>query len=445
MAGYALVRHVQLIVLLLFAFAAKAQTSTDSVRFREAGVCSRCHVAQVLEWSTSAHPKARVVCQNCHGSSAAHVANERNEVKPDRLPRASAIAALCQSCHADGCPKTGRRDACESCHHPHALFNPGQNKQLESLRFTENDSFQKFETHMRAGERFVNARSWELARTELEAALHLYPNHRRATALLKLAKRRLNPSLPGFELVGDHFDPETGLPLHVRVIGLPIEMALIAGGDADLGDDAIPASRPVHTVSLDPFYLALTELTQREWLVIERENPSSHRGDDLPVHNVSWKDAQQWIARLNTRVPDGGFRLPTEAEWEFAARSGSTPRELALGAWFRENSASSVASADFRQLDAYVPHRVRTRQPDTRGVYDLAGNVWEWCSSLMKPYPYNARDGRESPDAPGLRVLRGGGFADSADYLKPAFRHAERPDRRLLYNGFRLARTVPPI
>ena len=128
---------------------------------------------------------------------------------------------------------------------------------------------------------------------------------------------------------------------------------------------------------------------------------------------------------------------------EFAARSGSTQRDLREAAWFRENSASTTASAEFRQIDAYVPHPVGALQPDSRGIYDLAGNVWEWCSTLMKPYPYDARDGRESRDASGLRVLRGGGFADSADYLKPAFRHAERPDRRLLFNGVRLARSVP--
>ena len=86
LARYPLVRHVRLIILALIAFAAAAQTSTDPARLREAGVCSRCHVAQVLEWSTSRHTAAGVACQNCHGSSKGHVANERNEVKPDRLP-----------------------------------------------------------------------------------------------------------------------------------------------------------------------------------------------------------------------------------------------------------------------------------------------------------------------------------------------------------------------
>jgi formylglycine-generating enzyme required for sulfatase activity len=437
---------VRLIFLLLAALAANAQNSADPARFREAGVCSRCHVAQVLEWSTSRHQKATVVCQNCHGPSAGHVANERNEVKPDRLPSGVAIAALCQTCHAQGCPKTSRRDACESCHHPHALFNPNQNKELHSVRFSEDARLQQFEAHLREGERLIGAANWASARNEFEAAVRLYPNHRRANSRLALAKRRLNPALPGFEILGDRFDPNSGLPLRVRVTGLPIEMALIPGGDADLGDDKSPASKPAHTVSLEPFYLATTELTQSTWLSIEQTNPSTHRGDKLPVHNVSWNDAQSWIARLNARVASGGFRLPSEAEWEFAARSGSNGGDLASRAWFRENSASTAASgAEFRQIDAYAPHTVATLQPDAHGLYDLAGNIWEWCSTLMKPYPYDARDGRESRDAPGMRVLRGGGFADSADYLNPAFRHAERSDRRLMYNGVRVARTVPPL
>jgi formylglycine-generating enzyme required for sulfatase activity len=297
---------------------------------------------------------------------------------------------------------------------------------------------------MRDGERFVTAGNWAQARREFEAALRMYPNHRRASERLSLAKRRMDPRLPGFEPVGDRFHAETGLPLYVRVVGMPIEMALIPGGDADIGDDNLPGSRPAHTVTLQPFYLALTELTQRSWLLLERDNPSSQRGGEIPVHNVSWNDAQRWLAALNKRVSGGGFRLPTEAEWEFAARSGSIQHNPGAGAWFRENSAAAPASGGFRQIDAYTAHPVGSLRPDARGIFDLAGNVWEWCSTLLRPYPYDPRDGREASDAPGIRVLRGGGFADSADYLKPAFRHADRPDRRLLFNGLRVARTVPP-
>jgi formylglycine-generating enzyme required for sulfatase activity len=297
---------------------------------------------------------------------------------------------------------------------------------------------------MKHGETQIAARRWSGAAGEFEAALRLYPNHRRAAARLEFVRRRLNPSLPGFDILDERSDPETGLPLRVLVAGLGLEMVLIPGGDADIGDDALPVARPAHTVFLEPFYLATTELRQAAWTAGGGENRSTHRGESMPVHDVSWTDAQQWIARLNARVPGGGFRLPTEAEWEFAARLSPRTGELVGMAWFRENSAASPPEGGLRELGAYSPHPVGTRERDGRGMYDLAGNVWEWCSTLLKPYPYVAGDGREAASTPGLRVLRGGGYADTPAYLSPAFRHGERPDRRLPFNGLRLARSVPP-
>lgn len=442
MARYPLVPHARLTpLLLLAALAAAAQTSTNPERFQQAGVCSRCHVAQVLEWSISGHPRAATGCEECHGPSKAHVIDERNQVKPDKMPLGVAIAGLCQSCHTQGCPKTERRASCESCHDPHALFHPkATNRPAPG---SEDDVLPRFESHLKQGEGLIEQRNWNAAQKELQAALRLYPNHPRASARLALVNRRLNPSLPGFDILDDQFDAETGLPLHVRVSGMPVEMVLIPGGETDLGDDAQPSARPVHSVSIAPFYLARTELTQGVWMMLDPGNPSVHRGDDLPVNNISWEDAQRWIAKLNGRIAGGGFRLPSEAEWESAARTASKDIDPGERAWYRENSMAAAGSGEFREIDAYAPRRAGAKRADSRGIHDLAGNVWEWCSTLMKPYPYDPRDGRESPDAPGLRVLRGGGFADSAGYLVPWFRHAERRDRRLPFNGMRLARSVP--
>lgn len=216
--------------------------------------------------------------------------------------------------------------------------------------------------------------------------------------------------------------------------GAGIVMVLVPGGEADIGSERLADARPVHTVRIEPFYLGKFEITQAEWVALMGDNPSAHQQSGrLPVELVSWEDAQAFLANLNERVPGGGFRLPTEAEWEFAARAGVPPSgaELARVAWFE------APDSDF------APKVAGSGQPNKLGLFDMQGNVWEWCSSLAAPYPYNAWDGRESLTAAGLRVLRGGGYADQADLLDPALRHGERPNRRLRWNGLRIARSAP--
>jgi formylglycine-generating enzyme required for sulfatase activity len=409
-----------------------AQEQPKDSSFQQAGVCSRCHVVQVLEWSASKHTRAATTCQSCHGPSAGHVANERNQVKPDQP------APPCATCHASGCPKTKQTTNCQSCHHQHALSNP--NDRLQPPTAAADPRAAAFQKQMSEGERQVKLANWAAARDAFSAAAGLVPNDRRAAARLRMSERRLHPAAPGFEIIGNAFDPESGLPLHVRVQGLGIEMLLVPAAETDIGSDAWPASRPVHSVFTEPFYLAKYELTQQQWTQLQSENPSPHKGPTLPVHGISWNDARGWIARLNARVPGAGFRLPTEAEWERAAQAPANA--LMSQAWFRDNSASvPAANAPFREAGDYQPHPVGAKRANAAGFFDMQGNVAEWCSSLLRPYPYDARDGREASEANDrLRVIRGGAFTDSADYLHPAFRHAERPTRRNDSTGLRLAR-----
>lgn len=412
---------------------------------KQAGVCSRCHVAQVLEWSAAAkHVRAGTSCQNCHGPSAGHVANERNQVKPDRLPQGEpAVTALCASCHAAGCPKSTRKAECQSCHHQHALSNPNERELRQAAASAaEEANAAAYKARMADGERAVFARDWRQARDRFAEALRARPNDRRAFARWRMTERRMNPAMPGLEAVGDAFDGESGLPLRVRVAGLGMEMLLVPAGEADIGSDAWPEARPVHAFYSEPFYLGKYEVTQQEWSVLEPDNPSAVKGQTLPVHGISWNDARAWIAKLNARSGGGGFRLPSEAEWERAARlgGGGDGAGLAERAWFRANSAI-VDTPGFRESGAYAPRAVGLKLPNAAGFFDLQGNAAEWCSSLVRPYPYDARDGRESDEgAGGLRAVRGGGFADSAEYLDPAFRHSERPSRRSRWTGMRLAR-----
>jgi formylglycine-generating enzyme required for sulfatase activity len=424
--------------------------------FKAAGVCARCHVVSVLEWGISRHVAAGTNCQKCHGPSKGHVANERNEVKPDRRPLGAQIAKTCQGCHDAGCPKTLQTAACQQCHHVHALLDPakhpkGQDDQLNQMLAR----WEKFRGRMDEGERQVRLGQWKAASHAYQEALALIPGNHRASMRLTFCKRRLDPAVPGFTNVGNSFDPQIGLAREVEVAGLDIPMVLIQPGEFDIGADRPLSSRPIHTVPVEAFYLGRFELTQAQWQALMGSNPSVHQGKAfadagrMPVEHVSWNDCQVLIKRLNQRVAGGGFRLPTEAEWEYACRAGSDtpPERVLLGqfAWYRENSSRQApGSSSSQSPDAWAPQPVGTKKPNAWGLYDMQGNVSEWCSSLYHPYLYDAKDGREALDGAGLRVLRGGSFADAADALNPAFRHSERPERRYRWNGLRLARSLPP-
>lgn len=413
--------------LFLIPLALPAQTAAH-LQFKEAGVCARCHVISVVEWGLSHHRAVATNCIACHGVSQGHVIDERNNVKPERLPHEAAIAGLCATCHAAGCPKTKNIADCQTCHHVHALVDPSRAPSGKDENFAKLAArWQSAERHQAEGERLLKLSQWEQARAELRIALEEKPGDARAKQAIALCERRLHPALPGFEPAGGAMDESTGLPREVKVAGTRIEMVLVPGGDVELGSEAFAASKPVHSVLIQPFYMARFEMSQAEWKHVTGSNPCTKQDDHLPVEQVSWRDAQEMLRKLNAAVPGGGFRLPTEAEWEYAASAGGPATDAWFGALAKDGA----------------PRPVGAGTPNRFGLYNLQGNVWEWCSSLYAPYPYDQADGREDAAAPGLRVLRGGGFADNRDLLNPALRHSERPDRRLRWNGVRIARTVP--
>jgi len=409
----------------LMPLAGFAQRGQDREAFQEAGVCARCHVISVVEWGMSAHRKASTGCTSCHGASLGHVQDERNNVKPDRVPTGAAVRALCVGCHTN----QKNPKPCQDCHHYHALVDP--RKPAAAAVAGESEARQReYARFLEQGEKLAQAGQWDQARTAFQSALRQKPDDGPAGARLKACEHRLKPGLAGFEITEPQFDPGTGLARTVRVAGFGIPMVLVPGGEFEMGSERYRASQPVHTVRVPPLYLGEFEITQAEWTKVMGSNPSAHQGGKfpdaarMPVEQVSWEDAQAFIQALNAKVPGAGFRLPTEAEWEFAARMGrSEPDPPAPG--------------------TTSPLPVDRGRPNALGLYGMLGNVWEWCSSFSRSYPFDAADGRESAEGAGLRILRGGGFADPPDLLDPAFRHAERPGRRFGWNGLRLARDVP--
>lgn len=447
------------LILALIVAIVPALAQQQSREFQVAGVCGRCHVTSVLEWSLSKHKNTYANCTGCHGPSQGHVTDERNNIKPERIPRGQAIASLCSTCHPAGCPKSGEKVNCQNCHQAHALVNPSRDRAVQDEQLKQASAkWESYERDIAEGERLANEGRWPAARDAFRRALEQMPGDRRAAARMRVCERRINPGLAGCEMVGSEHDSASGLPWQVRVKGTDIEMVLVPGGEFEMGSERYKDSMPVHTIRIEPFYLAKTELTRAQWKGLMGTDPSGGEGapdaDRLPVDQVSWDDSNAFIAKLNARVAGAGFRLPTEAEWEYAARAGSSGppagADLVRVAWFSETTAPAALKTwsrvvDSRPLgyDPYGPRAVATRQPNRWELYDMLGNVWEWCSSASRPYPYDPNDGRESAAAPGMRILRGGGFADSADYLDQALRHSDRHDRRTRGNGMRLARSVP--
>ena len=188
-----------------------------------------------------------------------------------------------------------------------------------------------------------------------------------------------------------------------------IEMIAIKGGTFQMGNnEGTRDQKPIHTVTLNDFFIGKTEVTQSQWKAIMGANPSSFKGDDLPVENVSWNDVQVFIGKLNS-MTGKTYRLPTEAEWEYSAGGGATNRTK----WAGTNEINRLG--DFTWLydnSNKTTHPVGTRQPNQLGIYDMSGNVEEWCSDVYDENYYkvspssNPLGASPSPLLP--RVSRGG-------------------------------------
>ena len=189
---------------------------------------------------------------------------------------------------------------------------------------------------------------------------------------------------------------------------------------------------PQHEVHLTKgFWLFDTPCTQALWQAVMGADPSHSKGEQRPVEQVSWKDCQGFILKLNALLPGLALCLPTEAEWEYACRAGTdTPRyaqDLDVIAWYRENSGSET-------------HPVGQKDPNAWGLYDMLGNVFEWCHDGQRKYTQErALDPIGSLEAGVVRVIRGGLWDDVAQVVRAAYRHWYDPGSRYVYIGFRCA------
>jgi formylglycine-generating enzyme required for sulfatase activity len=200
-----------------------------------------------------------------------------------------------------------------------------------------------------------------------------------------------------------------------------------------------------HEVTLTQgFWLADTACTQELWEAVMGSNPSRFKGADNPVEQVSWQDCQEFLRRANAGHPGLGLRLPTEAEWEYACRAGTTT-PFSFGSSITTDLANYDGNYDSEYNSAKGVYRettvpVKEFTPNALGLYQMHGNVWEWCADWYGDYPTDSATDPAGPDTGEVRVLRGGSWIDCAGALRSAFRFVWPPVDRDVFCGFRLSR-----
>ena len=227
------------------------------------------------------------------------------------------------------------------------------------------------------------------------------------------------------------------------VNGVSFTMIAVEGGTfqmgatSEQGSVAYDSEKPVHSVALSDYYIGETEVTQELWQAVMGSNPSNFSGyPQRPVEQVSWNDCQEFITKLNN-LTGKNFRLPTEAEWEYATRGGiksqgykySGSYKIGNVAWYYDNSSSKT-------------HDVKTKQANELGIYDMSGNVWEWCQDWYGSYNSGSQTNPTGPTSGSYRVYRvyrGGGWGGDAGSCRVSLRNFDNPDYRNNNLGLRLS------
>ncbi|MBR6153347.1 MAG: SUMF1/EgtB/PvdO family nonheme iron enzyme [Treponema sp.] len=250
-------------------------------------------------------------------------------------------------------------------------------------------------------------------------------------------------------------------------------LVLVEGGTFQMGNTFGDGDgQPVHEVTLSSFYMAETEVTQEQWIAVMKDNPSRFEGDNRPVESVSWFDAIVFcnkLSMMNMRTPiysvngktdpdtwgytpswgysingevvmdleANGYRLPTDAEWEYAARGGKKSKgykfpgadSLDAVAWYKDNSGNTT-------------HEVATKTPNELGLYDMGGNVWEWVWDWLSPYVYTPQTNPVGASSGSGRVMRGGCLASPDKSCRVIGRFVNYPHEEIYVYGFRIVRSA---
>lgn len=397
-------------------------------------------------------PKPEMGSFGRHEPGADFVFLRNNACAPEKDSDADGVPDTRDKCpqtwgsNADGCPvqfkedntaadldawKTAKKQDTELAYREYLrCFPTGEFKELA------NNALRKLETQ--ALQRRDDT-AWEVAqelntREGYQKYLNDYPAGRHVTEA-KAAKTALE-------------GPVTTIPSDGLVF--------IKGGTYTMGctseqQDCDTDEKPTHTVTVSDFYLGQFEVTQKLWQEVMGNNPSRFNTcPECPVEQVSWDDVQDFLKKLNARNPGKNYRLPTEAEWEYAAREGGKAVLFGNGKNVIDPAeinfnASAASKKDYSVVGEYRKKTVPVgslRSPNALGLHDMSGNVWEWCSDWKGSY---TAENQKDPTGPGTgssRVCRGGSWFNYPQYCRVADRYSYPPGNRNAHLGFRLARTM---
>lgn len=283
---------------------------------------------------------------------------------------------------------------------------------------------------LKSAREYAENELWEDSRAAAEEALKFVPSDSEAQKLKEDAVKHL---------VEEYKGPQPGDPLKIDIApGVSVEMVYVAPGTFTMGSndsDAYDDEKPVHSVKITKgYWIGKYEVTQKQWKAVMGDNPSTFKGDDLPVECVSWYDCQKFIMKLNSMPINVRFWLPTEAQWEFAARGGTKSKGFKYSgsydildvAWYTENSGEQT-------------HPVGKKKPNELGIYDMSGNVWEWCEDWYRSYSSDSVSDPQGATSGDVRVFRSGSWDYGAGNCRSSRRYGLNSGRRRNNLGFRLA------
>lgn len=230
-----------------------------------------------------------------------------------------------------------------------------------------------------------------------------------------------------------------------------LDFVLIEGGEFMMGGEQYNDEKPIHRVHVPDFNMCKYPVTQKLYEWVMNENPSRFKGKRRPVENVTWYDAQEFIKALNAKTGNtdsNRYRLPTEAEWEYAARGGRYSKQCAYAysgsdklsqvGWYKDNSGNKT-----KEVGLLLSNEL--------GLYDMSGNVWEWCEDRYSDKYYDqckklgVIDNPKGPDKGTYRVIRGAGYFNEAVDCRSSLRNWNQPDHRYANIGFRLVSSLQSV